>query len=113
MGQKEKSKFRQSAKWKKFRNYMKKKNKKDFITNYPLRKSWNLHHLDLNEEHYENLTNEENFMCLNKMTHETVHNLFRYYSKDKDVLKRLETVLNKMDKLNNSENIGGEYESKN
>lgn len=98
--QTKKSKFRASAKWKRFRAYMKAKYKKDFITGFPLRKGWNLHHLDLNEDNYENTTNESHFLCLNKQTHETVHNLYRYYIKDDKVLNRLSTVLKQMKKIN-------------
>lgn len=76
MTQKEKTKFRASSKWKKFRVFMKKLFKgKDAITGKPLYKGWNLHHLD--EKNYSDLKPEK-FIPLNKKSHEMVHFLERY-----------------------------------
>lgn len=94
MTQKEKSDFRASGKWKKFRNLMKKKcNGIDYISGRPLPKGANLHHLD--EAHYDDL-NEDKFVFLGKTMHKMVHFLFVYYRKDPDVIKRLEEILKKM-----------------
>ena len=98
--QKEKSKFRQSVKWKKYRNYRKKKDKIDCITLFPLRKGWNLHHLDLNEEHYEDLSDDSHFKPLNKKTHDTIHFLYNYYVKDEKIIRRIEILLKKMKEIN-------------
>ena len=99
--QKAKKKFRQSAKWLKFRKYSQKKfEKKDAITGYPLRKGWNLHHLLLDETKYEDITNEDNFVPLNKQTHEVLHICYRYQSKDSGFLDRLEYFVNKMIEIN-------------
>ena len=63
MTQKEKTKFRASSKWKKFRVFMKKLFEgKDAITGKPLYKGWNLHHLD--EKNYSDLKPEK-FIPLN------------------------------------------------
>ena len=43
---------------------------------------------------------EDNFICLNKQMHETVHTLFRYYQKNPSILDRLKEVLDRMNKLN-------------
>ena len=76
MTQKEKTKFRASSKWKKFRVFMKKLfGNKDAITGKPLYKGWNLHHLD--EKNYSDLKPEK-FIPLNKKSHEMVHFLERY-----------------------------------
>ena len=94
---KHKQKFRSSAKWKKFRAYMKKKYKVDAITGKPLRAGWQLHHLDMSDDHYEDL-NEENFICLNRNTHKIIHEIFRY---DYDTyLHNIKTYLDKMKELN-------------
>lgn len=95
---KEKAKFRRTAKWKSFRIKMKNKYKKDFITDKPLLKGFQVHHCDMKLENYKNLK-EENFYCLNKSSHEIVHFLFRYKNW-RDILKRLKIVLEKMEKLN-------------
>lgn len=51
-------------------------------------------------EHYTDITNKDNFVFLNKTTHETVHFLFRYYIKDEQIIDRLREVLREMkDKL--------------
>ena len=99
--QKMKTKMRASGKWKRKRNFLKKIRKVDFITSMPLRKGWNLHHLDLREEHYEQIDDDERFECLNKMTHELIHNLYRYWIKDPAVIDRIILVLEKMKKYSN------------
>ena len=97
--QNKKSKFRSTNTWKSFRKSMKIKRKNDVITGRPLLKGWNLHHCDLNEEHYEDISNDYNFECLNKTTHEVIHWLFRYKNW-REILKNIETLLEKMEKLN-------------
>ena len=100
MSQKDKTKFRQSAKWKKFRNYLRKSRNVDCVTLKPLRAGWNLHHLDLNEKNYTDILDETHFACLNKKTHDTVHFLYVYYVKDETILIRLKEILDKMKELN-------------
>lgn len=95
-----KAKFRATKVWKEFRQKMRdKQNGLDYITGKKLNKFWNLHHLDMSIENYEKLE-EDNFICLNKQTHETLHFLFRYYQKDPAILDRLKTVLDRMNELN-------------
>jgi len=54
--QKLKTQFRKTAKWKKFRAYMKKLcGGVDFITNKKLLKGFQLHHKDMRVENYERL----------------------------------------------------------
>lgn len=101
--QKEKSKFRRSSKWKNFRNYLRRKRCVDYITQKPLYAGWNLHHLDLDKNHYEDISDESKFECLNKKTHDVVHFLYQYYIKDKMVIARLTTVLEKMKIINGGE----------
>lgn len=76
--QQKKSKFRSSSDWKKFRKEMyHKANGLDRITGKPLRKGWQLHHLDMKPENYAELIPEK-FVCVNRTTHEMIHWLFRY-----------------------------------
>ena len=99
--QKAKKKFRQSAKWLKFRKYIADKfGKKDAISGYPLRKGWNLHHISLDEGKYEDITNEDNFIPLNKQMHEVLHICYKYQSKDSGFLDRLKYFVDKMIKIN-------------
>lgn len=100
--QKDKTKFRRSKKWTTFRKHMRKKQSTDPITNYPLRAGCNLHHLDLNPNNYQDLSNESHFVFLNKQTHETIHWLFNYYQNDKDVLNRVKDMLDKMLEFTNT-----------
>ena len=102
--QNKKSKFRSTSAWKNFRKKMKEKQKVDFITGKPLYAGFNLHHLDLDEKHYEDISNEDNFVCLNKTSHETIHWLFRYKNW-RQLLKNIETLLEKMEKINGTENM--------
>ena len=95
-----KAKFRQSKEWKEFRKKVfDKQDGKDIITGKKLYKGYNTHHLDMSAENYDKLI-EENFVALNKQTHETVHTLFRYYQKDPNILDRLKEVLDRMKELN-------------
>lgn len=91
-----KAKFRQSKAWKEFRKRMfEKQGGKDTITGKKLCRGYNVHHLDMSAENYDQLI-EENFIAVNKQTHETLHFLFRYYQKDPAILDRLKTVLDIM-----------------
>ena len=95
-----KAKFRQSKEWKEFRKRIfDKQDGKDVITGKKLYKGFNCHHLDMSAENYDQLI-EENFIAVNKTTHETIHTLFRYYQKDPNILDRLKTVLDRMNELN-------------
>ena len=99
--QKAKKRFRQSAKWLKFRKYIQKKfGNKDAISGFPLRKGWNLHHISLDEGKYEDITNEDNFIPLNKQLHEVLHICYKYQSKDSGFLDRLKYFVDKMIKIN-------------
>ena len=93
----EKQKFRMSSKWKSFRAKMKKQYCGfDFITRRPLSRRWNLHHLDMRDEHYTDTSDMSRFLPLCEDTHEFMHWLYRIWRRDKAVLKRIEHVLNRM-----------------
>ena len=95
-----KSKFRQTKEWKEFRKRIfDKQDGKDIITGKKLYRGYNVHHLDMSAENYDQLI-EENFIAVNKQTHETLHFLFRYYQKDPTVLDRFKEVLDRMNELN-------------
>ena len=77
MTEAEKIEFRNSMVWREFREIKyKEQDGKDFITGEPLEKDWNLHHLCMVNSHYTDLSNHDNFVCLNKKTHEAVHKAF-------------------------------------
>lgn len=97
--QKAKRKFRSSSKWKDFRTSF--KNEVDVITNKKLYKGWNLHHKDLNENHYEDITDRNKFCSLNKSTHEMIHWLYNYYKNDPNILDRIKELLDEMIDYNN------------
>lgn len=95
-----KAKFRATKAWKEFRKRIfDKQDGKDVITGKKLYKGYNVHHCDMSEANYDKLI-EENFVALNKQTHEALHFLFRYYQKDNTILDRLKTVLDRMNELN-------------
>ena len=95
-----KAKFRQTKVWKEFRKRIfNKQDGKDIITGKKLYKGFNCHHLDMSAENYDQLI-EENFIAVNKQTHDALHFLFRYYQKDPTVLDRLKEVLDRMNELN-------------
>ena len=99
--QKKKSRFRASKIWLAFRHKISVKQKGlDYITHAKLRKMSNLHHMDLDEKHYTDLSNEDNFVFLNHSSHRWIHEIFSYYKKDPAVLERLKEVLDKMLEIN-------------
>lgn len=99
--QKLKTKFRASKEWKDFRHYMNVKQEGlDFISKTKLRKYANLHHLDLDPEHYQDISNDNNFVYVNNGMHDVIHYLYTYYRKDVSVLDRLKQVLDRMLEIN-------------
>ena len=81
---------------------MREKQKVDPVTGQKLTTLFNLHHCDLSEENYTNLSDEDNFVCLNQKTHSLVHFLF-LKSRPKEWRKRLMNlipILEKMELLN-------------
>ena len=100
--QNQKSKFRSSSVWKKWRKAVYDKDKGiDFITQKKIRKGAATHHMDLREEHYMNLDEVGRFMSLNSNTHKFIHWLYSYWCKDKDILMRIEEVLTYMEIYSN------------
>ena len=93
--QKKKRNFRSTKKWKTFRHkkYVEQKGI-DPITKRKLYKGSNLHHRNLNNSDYENIDNEEDFILLNRQTHDCLHWLYRYYKEDPTILDRIEKELN-------------------
>ena len=100
-GQKKKRNFRKCKAWKELRH---KKNVEqkglDPVTNKKLPKTATLHHMDLDESHYELIGDETRFVMLNRQTHDTVHWLYRYYKNDTSILERLKSVLDRMQAIN-------------
>ena len=97
MNYKQRQEFRKTHKWKAFRSKVRLHTSKDFITNKPLERDWNLHHLDLNRQRYDQLDDMNRFMPLNKATHELIHDIFKLYHKDHTVLYRIKITLDKME----------------
>ena len=96
--QKAKIKFRSSAAWKKFRAYLKKERTVDFITGKKLYSGFQVHHCDLHFENYSNIGNQDNFITVNRRSHEIIHEIYRYDWEE--YLSRLAIVFRKMDELN-------------
>lgn len=71
---------------------------KDAITGKPLRKGWNLHHLDMAVENYKDL-DDDKFIPLNKKSHEMLHQVFRYSY----AIEQLIQYVQKMEEINKKE----------
>lgn len=97
MNYKQRSEFRKTSAWHKWKAKCRLHTSKDFITKEPLCRNWNLHHLDLNIQHYDNITDMNRFMPLNPKTHEVIHEIFKWYKKDHKVLDRIKLTLDKME----------------
>ena len=98
----EKSKFRQTSAWKTFRDRF--KGTVDAVTLKKLPKRYELHHLDLSPEHYTDLKFDM-FAPLGSKTHIVVHYLYSFYRKDKNILRRLKAVLDKMVEVNDGKDV--------
>lgn len=100
--QQKKRRFRDSKRWKDFREHMKEiQGGVCQITGAKLTRLWQLHHCSLDETKYEDL-NEKNFVCLSWNMHKVVHALF-VKSKPKEWRKRvlkLIIILKRMEQLN-------------
>lgn len=97
----ERTNFRKRKAWTEFRETFKKE--KDALTGSKLSKRFNLHHLDMNPQHYDDLSHRENFVPLNSKSHDLLHFLLPYYKKDPAVLNRLKDLLDRMIELENIE----------
>ena len=96
-----KKRVRQSKEWKQLRiDIQEEYDNTDPVTLKPLRKGFNVHHLDESVEHYGNLDDHSKFRPLNKATHELIHTLYTYYRKDPKVLDRLKELLDLMVRYN-------------
>lgn len=100
--QQKKRGFRDTKRWKDFREHMKEiQGGICQVTGAKLTRLWQLHHMDLDEDNYQNLI-EDNFVCLSWNMHKVVHALF-VKSKPKEWRKRilkLIIILKRMEKLN-------------
>ena len=72
----------------------------DPITGGKLTKTANLHRMDLYFENYTKIEDHDKFVLLNKLTHDFVHWIYKYYVKDKDVIERIVKILDKMVEIN-------------
>lgn len=100
--QKYKKKVRNSKKWLSLRHYKNVEQKGlDVISCKKLVRGCCLHHKDLRIENYDKLDNADNFVLLNKKTHEMVHFIYNLYVKDRKVIDRLVELLDKMVSINN------------
>ena len=99
--QKIKRNLRNTKAWKKLRHD---KNVEqggiDPITCGKLTKTANLHHMDLFFENYTKIEDHDKFVLLNKLTHDFVHWIYKYYVKDKSVIERIVKILDKMVEIN-------------
>lgn len=98
MTSKDKSQFRQTKKWKVFRQKLKKDRKRDELTGSPLQKLYNLHHMieTDREDIYTDLSDETKFLCLNPRSHEVVEFCFTHALKDPEFMNRLDKIISEM-----------------
>ena len=97
MNYKERQAFRKTNAWYKLKAKCRLHTSKDFITKEPLCNNWNLHHLDLDVNRYDNINDMNRFMPLNSKTHEVIHEIFKWYKKDHKVLDRIKKTLDLME----------------
>lgn len=98
--EKNKDIFRKSRAWQDFRKVKYTESSKDYITHKRLKSSYKLHHLDLNSDNYQDISNLNYFENLNNESHSWVHEIYKYYRKDPAVLDRLKDILDRMIEIN-------------
>lgn len=98
----DKQKFRASKEWKDFRKRKFAEQKTDPVTGSKLTKMANLHHKDLDESHYTDISNENNFVMVNQKTHEAIHLLFskKYPKQWRKRIEALTKILEDMERIN-------------
>ena len=100
VNERKKRAFRQTKTWRTFRhNIYVRDGGRDYITSKRLLKGFECHHFCLDVDRYKEL-DEENFLCLNKLTHKFIHWIYPLYIKDSKIIDRLIEVLEKMRRLN-------------
>lgn len=93
--------FRGSVAWKTLKGQIAHlQNNKCFVSGRPLTNRANLHHLDLDPEHYEYVEDASRFVYLSADIHDAVHTLFKCPVGWKKALENLAVVLQRMDELN-------------
>ena len=95
-----KTKFRKSSKWIRFRKHMKAKQKTDPITGSPLSPTCSIHHLDMREDNYEDLSDETHFVALNPQSHETVHFIWAAHGGWRRAVLSIIQILKSMESIN-------------
>ena len=93
-----KNKVRRSKKWKEFRNNLKKSQKFDPITGSKLTKRAICHHLDLDIENYDILSEGRQIM-LNPESHDVVHYFFGTENKKNNWKSRILNLINILKKM--------------
>ena len=56
--------------------------------------------MDLNPDHYEDVSDPSHFENLNSDIHSVVHKLYTYYKKDPLIIDRLRELLERMKEIN-------------
>lgn len=100
--EKRKAKFRRSNKWKNFRRELKRKQVFDPVTGSKLSTTAVAHHLDLDPNNYE-MVSEDRQVMLNATTHKCLHYLYGDGDRRYDWKARLEALrelCERMDRYN-------------
>lgn len=100
-GAKRRQCFRGSVAWKALKGQVAHlQNNKCFVSGRPLTSRANLHHLDLDPEHYEQLSDESHFVYLSSDIHDALHTLYRCPVGWRKALDNMAAVMQRMDELN-------------
>ena len=93
--------FRHSAAWKSLKEQISHiQQNKCFVSGRPLTGKAALHHLDLDPDHYEDISDAARFVYLSADIHDAVHTLYKCPVGWKKALETLAGVLQRMDELN-------------
>lgn len=100
-GAKRRQCFRGSVAWKALKGQVAHlQNNKCFVSGRPLTNRANLHHLDLDLDHYEQIDDISRFVYLSADIHDAVHTLYKCPVGWRKALGNMAAVMQRMDELN-------------
>ena len=96
-----KANFRQTKPWRQLRERLRKERRFDQLTGARLSRQYELHHMRLTDDmqEYKDLSDPEMFMCLNNLSHKSLHWAYEQYQKDPAFLDRFNDAVRRMDEL--------------
>lgn len=93
--------IRGSAAWRFLKSrLLQAQNNRCFVSGRKLASRPTLHHLDIDPDHYDRLSDESNFICVSADVHDALHMLYRCPIGWRKAMENMASVFQRMDELN-------------